>query len=327
MNEKIRWGILSTGNIAHSFAADLALLPKAEIVAVGSRTQKSADLFGEKFKIRKRHASYEALAADSEVDVIYIATPHAFHRENCMLCLEGGKAVLCEKPFTINAAEARAVFDLARKKNLFVMEAMWTRFVPAVVRLRELIGAEVIGKIHHFLGSLGFRADFPWEHRIFNPALGGGVLLDVGVYPLAMAAMILGTPQKICAQGQLGITGVDEQTSAILEYASGGVATIAASVRAELPSEGILSGTKGSIKIHAPLFCPTRLTLQMEGKTEEVLDLPPVGRGYQYQAVATMDALRQGKLERPEMSWPESISIMETMDEIRRQLDFKYPFE
>lgn len=327
MKEKIRWGILSTGNIAHSFAADLALLPDAEIAAVGSRTQKSADRFGDEFKIRKRYASYEALAADPEIDVIYIATPHVFHYENCVTCLEAGKAVLCEKPFTINAAEARAVFDLAQRKNLFVLEAMWTRFLPAVVRLRELLKSEVIGTLHHFLGSLGFRANFPLEHRIFNPALGGGVLLDVGVYPLAMAAMIFGVPQKIRAQGQLGVTGVDEQTSMILEYASGAVATIASSVRAELPSEAILSGTKGSIKIHAPLFCPTRLTLQIEGKADEVIELPPEGRGYQYQAAATMEALRHGKLERPELSWAESISIMETMDEIRRQLDFKYPFE
>lgn len=327
MKEKIRWGILSTGNIAHAFAEDLALLPDAELVAVGSRSQASADAFGEKFNIPKRHATYAALTEDPQVDVIYIATPHAFHKENCLRCLEAGKAVLCEKPFTINAAEAKAVFDFARRKNLFVMEAMWTRFLPAIVRLRELLADEIIGEIHHFTGSLGFRAKFPPEHRIFNPRLGGGVLLDVGVYPLAMAAMILGAPQRISALAQFGPTGVDEQTSMILEYDSGAVATIATSVRVALPSEAVISGTTGSIKIHAPVFCPAKLTLQPDGKSAEIIDLPPRGRGYHYQATAVMNALRDGQQEHPVMPWAESVRIMEAMDEIRRQIGFRYPFE
>ncbi len=191
---KIAWGILGTGRIAGNFAADLALLPDAELVAVGSRSEATAQSFAGRFGAPHAHGSYEALAADPAVEVIYIATPHPLHAENMKLCLRAGKAVLCEKPFTLNAREAEEVIALAREQKLFLMEAMWTRFLPAVVRARELIEQGAIGEVRLLLADFGFRAAFDPHHRLFDPQLGGGALLDLGVYCVSLASMLFGPP-------------------------------------------------------------------------------------------------------------------------------------
>ena len=192
MSRKYRWGILGPGRIAHQFAADLQLLPEAELVAVGSRSRENAEAFGAQYHIPRRHASYEALAADPEVEIIYVATPHIFHYRDSLLCLQHGKAVLCEKAFTINAREAEQLIAFARREKLFLMEAMWTRFQPALIKLRELLAAGTIGEQRMLRGELAFRAPFDPSGRLFDPALGGGALLDLGIYPLALAAMIFG---------------------------------------------------------------------------------------------------------------------------------------
>lgn len=325
--DKIRWGILATGVIAHKFAKGLQVTPGAELVAVGSRSQAAADKFGDTFGIPHRYASYEALAGDPEVDVIYVSTPHPLHKDNTLLCLEAGKAVLCEKPFALNAAEAEAMIKLARQKKLFLMEAMWTRFLPAVIKVRQLIAEDAIGEVRMLMADLGFRAEFDPTGRLFDPALGGGALLDVGIYPVSFASMIFGTPVKVTSLAHLGATGVDEQSAMLLSYAGGQLSLLAAAVRVDIPSEAIIMGTKGQIRVHAPIYCPVRLTLSRPEQGEEIIDLPLEGNGYNYQALEVMNCLRKGWLESATMPLDETLAIMRTMDEIRTPWGLKYPTE
>lgn len=327
MSDKIRWGILSTGFIARQFVQGLSVLPEAELVAVGSREAEAAQRFGDMFQIPRRYASYEALANDPEIDVIYIGTPHSLHKENSLLCLEAGNAVLCEKPFTINATEAEAVIKLARQKKLFVMEAMWTRFIPSIVRLRQLLAEGAIGEVRLFVGDLGFRAEVNPEGRLFKPALGGGALLDVGVYPVSMASMIFGTPTKITSMGHLGETGVDEQGAIILGYEEGRLAIVYTAIRTSTPSEAIVMGSTGRIRLHAPIFKPAQLTLSRAGQEDEIIDLPYEGNGFNYQAAEVMRCIRLGKIESDIMPHDETLAIMRTMDQVRAQWGLRYPME
>jgi predicted dehydrogenase len=326
--DKIRWGILGTGNIATRFAEGLMALPDAELVAVGSRSPSSADSFGYEFDVPHRHASYAALADDPDVDVVYVATPHPFHREHSLLCLEGSKPVLCEKPFAINASEAEDVITLAREKGLFLMEAMWTRFLPVLVKVRELLAEGAIGEIRALFADFGFRTAFDPQSRLFDPHLGGGALLDVGVYPVSLASMVFGAaPSRINGMAHLGQTGVDEQSAVILSYDQGQLAILAAAVRTEMPQEAVLMGTEGQIRIHAPWWRPTALTLSLPGQEDESLHLPYEGNGYNYEAAAVMDCLRAGRTESDVMGLDETLAIMQTLDRIRAQWDLRYPME
>lgn len=326
MSDKIRWGILGTGGIAHKFARGLQAAPGAELAAVGSRSQGTADAFGDAFGIPRRHASYEALANDPEIDVIYIATPHPMHKDNSLLCLDGGKAVLCEKPFTLNAAEAEAMITVARQKGLFLMEAMWTRYLPAVVKTRQLIADGVLGEIRMIMADFGFRFKGGPEHRLLNPALGGGALLDAGVYPISFVSMIFGPPTRVMSMADMGPTKVDEQAAILLEHDQGRLALIAAAVTTALPSQAIIMGTEGRLTVHGPIYCPTRLTLTRDGQ-DEVIEMPLEGNGYNYQAAEVMNCLHSGQLESKIMPLAETLSIMKTMDEVRAPWGLKYPTE
>lgn len=261
LGQPIRWGILGTGKIAQLFASDLALLPDAKLVAIGSRNKEKARAFGEEFCVPYRYGSYAELAGDPRVQAVYIATPASAHKENMLLCLNAGKAVLCEKPFTVNAREAEEVITLARAKNVFLMEAMWTRFVPIMVKVRELLAAGAIGKISHFIADLGSRVPFDPHGRVFNADLGGGALLQKGVYLLSLASMILGTPKAVKSCIILGDTGVDEHTGIVLKYAGPQMASLICSVRVQSQRQATLVGTAGRIEIHEPITCPARLTL------------------------------------------------------------------
>ena len=327
MPEKVRWGILGTGIIAHAFATGLTYIDNAELVAVGSRAQETANEFGSEFRIPHRHASYEALANDPDVDVIYVATPHVFHKENSLLCLRAGKGVLCEKSFTINAGEAEELIKFARKQKLFLMEAMWTRFIPLVCRLREMLAERIIGDMQMFVADLGFRMDFGPEHRIYNPALGGGALLDVGIYPLSFASMVLGRPARVTSLAHLGETGVDERAAIILGYESGALGVLYTATSTNTPCEVIITGTEGHIRVPPLMLRPTKLTLSRAGEKEEPIAIPFVGNGYNYEAMEVMRCLREGKLESDIMPLDESLEIMKTMDAIRAQWGLKYPTE
>lgn len=324
----IRWGILSTGRIAGVFAEALQSLDDARLVAVGSRDADSAAAFGDRFNIPRRYASYEELAADPDVDIIYVATPHALHAENCLLCLRHGKAVLCEKPFTINARQAAEVIAVARERGIFLMEAMWTRFLPAIVRLRELLAAGAIGEVRMIASDFGFRASVDPRSRLFDPALGGGSLLDVGVYPVSLTSMIFGgEPERIATLAHFGSTGVDEEAAMILGYSGGRMAMLWSAIRTETPHETTIMGADGMIRVHPQWWRARTLTLIRSGHADEVIDAPYSGNGYQYEAIEAMRCLRAGLTESPVMPLDETLGIMRTMDAIRRQWGLAYPME
>ena len=327
MNDKIRWGILSTGYIATEFAKGLAELPDADLVAVGSRTQASADAFGKRFDVPHRHASYEALANDPDVDVVYVGTPHNLHRENALLCLNAGKAVLCEKPFTINAAEAQEIIETARRKRLFLMEAMWTRFIPAMQKICQMLADGVIGDPRMVMVEFGFRPPFDPKGRLFDPELGGGALLDLGIYPITLAWLVFGPPTDIISTASIGSTGVDEQNATILSYDQGQLAVLASTLQAQTSHEAQIIGTKGRIRIHRQWWHPTTFTLSLTGTADEVITVPARGNGYNYEAAEVMRCLRESKLESDLMRLDESMEIMNVMDRIRDQWGLRYPME
>ncbi|BDI32823.1 oxidoreductase [Capsulimonas corticalis] len=326
-NTKFRWGIIGLGSIAGQFATGLQSVPDAELAAVASRTQEKADAFGEKFGAAKRYGSYRELAADPDIDAVYIATPHPMHAEDSILCLEAGKAVLTEKPFTINAAQARATIDAARANNVFLMEAMWTRFFPVMVKVRELIASQAIGDLRIVQADFGFRAGVNPEGRLFNPALGGGALLDVGSYCVSLASMLLGAPVQTTGVAHIGETGIDEQAAMLLRYSEGQIAVLSTAVRTNTPQEVYLIGTEGKIHIPSPWWKPSKLTLSRDGQETETLDLPYEGNGYNYQAVEVAECVRAGKTQSSVMPQDETLRIMETMDALRAQWGLKYPME
>lgn len=324
--DNIRWGILGTGKIAKKFATGLAHVSQADLVAVGSRSEASADAFGAAFGIPRRHASYEALVADPEVDVVYVATPHTLHREHALLALRHDRAVLCEKPFAINAVEAEEVVAVARERGLFVMEAMWTRFIPLITHLRTLLADGVIGDVRMLAADFGFRADFGPGHRLFDRALGGGALLDVGVYPVSFASMVWGAPARIASFAHLGPTGVDEHAAILLDYGDR-LATLYAAIDVDTPVEATLMGTAGRIQVHRRFHHASRLTITRPDAPDEVVERPVEGNGLHYQAVEVMRCLREGLTESPVMPLDETVSILRTMDTIRAQWGLAYPGE
>ncbi|MEE2657143.1 MAG: Gfo/Idh/MocA family oxidoreductase [Candidatus Latescibacterota bacterium] len=327
MTDPIRWGILGTGSIAKQFARGLTAVADANLLAVGSRAAETAATFADEFDVPHRHASYEELVTDADVDAIYISTPHPFHKDNSILCLKAGKAVLCEKPFAMNAAEARAVIDVARAEDVFLMEAMWTRYIPAVIRARELVARGAIGKVRMVQADFGFRADINHEGRLFSPALGGGALLDVGVYVVSFAAMVLGAkPINVESVTTLGETDVDEQSSIVMRYPGGEQATLSCAVRTNTPVEATIIGTEGRIRVHSPFFKAEKLTV-LSGGEEQEIEMPMNGNGYNYEAIELGECLRAGRKESPVMPLEETIAIMEILDGIRADWGLKYPME
>ena len=326
MSDRLRWGILGAGSIARKFAEGLKSAEAAELVAIGSRSQDKADAFGAEFGIPNRHGSYEALADDADVEAIYVATPHPMHRPNSILCLEGGKAVLCEKPFTVNADEAREVIAVAREKGLFLMEAMWSRFVPAMVRVRQLLAGGTIGQVRMILGDFGFRGGPDPKGRLLDPALAGGALLDVGVYPISLASMILGEPTGVTGSAHIGPTGVDELAGIVLTGAGGALAVLATGVQTDTPHEALILGTDGRLHLHAGWWRGSRITVHKGSDTEDI-DTPAVGNGYNYEADEVARCLAAGKTESDVIPLAETVSIIETMDKLRALWGLKYPME
>ncbi len=328
MTSKFRWGILGTGNIASQFARGLAAVEDAELVAVGSRTQQAADAFGDQFNAQRRYASYEALVADPNVEAVYISTPHPYHYQNAMLCLDAGKAVLCEKPFTINAGEAEQVIAKAREKRLFLMEGRSTRYIPAMVRVRQIVKSGMIGGLRMLTADFGFRAGFNPQHRLFNPDLGGGALLDVGIYPISLASILFGMqPTHISSAAHLGETGVDEQSAYLFSYPNGQIAQLSSATRTQTPQEAYLFGTEGWIKIHSRWWIPTTFTLALAGKEPEVIEIPHAGNGYNYDAMEVANRVRAGKLESDIMPLADTRARMGPLDATRAQWGLVYPLE
>jgi predicted dehydrogenase len=325
MPDPIRWGILGTGYIARQFAEALQCLPDAELVAVASRARETAEAFGETYAVPRRHADYEALAADPEVDVVYIATPNALHKDNSIVCLRAGKAVLCEKPFTINAREAEELIAVARAEGRFLMEAMWTRFLPAIRQLQEWLAAGAIGDPRMVRAAFGFRDDGP---ILFDPALGGGSLLDVGVYPITIAALAFGTrPDRITSLAHLGRNGVDEQAAYVLGYTDGRLALLASAIQTNTPYDAWICGTGGMIRLHAPFWAPHTVSLIRSEKDVEERHCPYEGNGYPHQAREVMTCLREDRRESLVMPLDTSLDIMRILDTLRAQWGLVYPME
>jgi predicted dehydrogenase len=324
--ERVRWGIAATGGIARRFAQDLVHVPDAELVAVGSRTRAAAETFGGSHGARHCHGSYEDLAADPEVDAVYVATPHSRHREDTLLFLEAGKAVLCEKPFALTRAEAVEMVAAARSHGVFLMEGMWSRFLPAWVELRSLVAAGAIGELRLVTASFAFQMSVDPRHRLFDLSLGGGALLDLGVYPVTLASMLLGAPSAVAALAYLGETGVDEQTGALLSFAGGALAIVHAAIRTNTPITALVAGTDGSITI-PPVFHMAE-ALEVSGAAgDRRIECPIRGNGLHYQVLEVNRCLREGKLESSVMTLDGSVSVMETLDRIRAQIGLAFPGE
>ncbi|HEX5345394.1 MAG TPA: Gfo/Idh/MocA family oxidoreductase [Duganella sp.] len=328
MTQPIRWGILGTGKIAKAFATALRDTPDAKLVAVASRSVDSATTFGQQYGAERFHGSYQALADDPDVDVIYIGTPHPMHHENALMCLNGGKAVLVEKSFTMNRRQAEDIINLARAKKLFVMEAMWTRFMPAVAEAKRIVDSGEIGKPANVSADFGFTSDAGPEHRLFAPELGGGALLDLGIYPLSMASFFLGAVTGVKAQAEMTATGVDMQTAFTLSHEGGAVSSCACSLRSRTPTELTISGTKGFLRLHDRFHSTDSFTVTVvdgASRNERTVTLPKSGNGYTHEAQEVGRCIRAGLIESPVMPHAETLAIMGTLDEIRAQIGLRYP--
>lgn len=322
-----RWGILATGKIAHSFARDLAETPGAEIAAVGSRSQASADAFAAEHGGRA-HPSYAALCADPDVDVVYIASPHALHLEHARLAFEGGKHVLCEKPLTLNRADSEALFALAREHDRFCMEAMWMACHPLIRTLTDGLADGRWGEPRQVRADLGFVVDKPAGDRLVDPALGAGALLDMGIYPLTFAHLMLGAPEELVAKASLR-DGVDYDIAIAGRYAGGALAALTSSMTSWSPRTASVATTTGRIEIAADFHSPTSATFT-EGRGEPVPIEPAepiVGRGYGNEALEVQRCLAEGLLESPLVRHAQTLSLMEQMDDVRRQVGVRYPGE
>lgn len=327
MDKKIKWGIIGCGRIAHLFAEGLKVLENAQLYAVASQTDGKAKEFAQKHEVSTYYSSYEELVKDNNVDVIYIATTHNFHYENTMLCLNNGKHVLCEKAFTINAGQAEKLINCAREKGLFLMEAMWTRFFPCIVELNDILKQGLIGDIKNLRADFGINRELDPEERKINPYLGGGALLDLGVYPVSFASMVYKrSPFKIHSSASIGKTGVDEQSSYLFDYTDGRTALLYSSFIAEVPHEAMIVGTNGFIKID-DFFHPSRMLISLNNGEQRLVEKAIVSTGYNYEAEEVMNCIASGKLESEVMPLDETLEIMKTMDELRAQWGLYYPGE
>jgi predicted dehydrogenase len=320
-----RWGVLGTGGIAATFATDLPLVPGAVLAAVGSRRADTAAAFAERHGFARAHGSWTALAADPEVDVVYVATPHAFHYDAALACLAGGKAVLCEKPMTLDLASAARLVQEARTRGLFLMEAMWMRCNPAILALARTVADGVIGEVTAVHADFGFRGPAEATHRLRNPALGGGALLDLGVYPINLAHLILGAPAAVRSWAHLTAEGVDENTGVLLGYQSGAVAALTCGINGATRNAASVTGTAGRIDLPPAFWTPRSFTVTRAGAEPSVVEFPFPGRGYQFEAAEVQRCLEAGLTESPLMTQDTTLEIMNLLDTVRDQIGVTYP--
>jgi predicted dehydrogenase len=337
--ESVRWGILATGGIAAAFTADLIDLPDAEVVAVASRTQASARAFAERFGIERAYGDWGALAEDADIDVVYVATPHSAHRAAAGLCLEAGRNVLCEKAFTLNAREAQELVALARERGSFLMEAMWMYCNPLVRRLKELVDDGAIGEVRHVQADFGLAGHLlpearngilPPSHRLRDPAQGGGSLLDLGVYPVSFAQLLLGEPSDIAARAVLSDEGVDLQTGALLSWESGALASVHCSIIGGTATSASVTGAQGRIDIPYGFFFPDRFVLHRDGRDPEEFAADAADgprNSLKHEAREVMRALRAGERESPLVPLDGTLAVMRTLDTIRDRVGVRYPAE
>lgn len=328
MNKTIRWGILGCGKIARKFASDLALVKNAELYAVAARSIETASAFATEFGATKTYSSYQELVADKDVDVIYVATPHSMHYEHVLLCLQHKKAVLCEKAFAINANQTKEMIALARSQNVFLMEAFWTRFLPHYLKLKELIREQKIGTLQYIHAEFGFKPTEPIAPRIYDLNLGGGSLLDIGVYPVFLALDVLGVPDEIFANGFFASTRADEQCAMQFRYRSGATAQLFSTFQSHLATGADIVGDRGRLRLTHRFHGPTT-QLEFYPSTVDTREIIPFesakGFGYEYEAQHVTDCLLNNLSESPIRKLDDTLLLMETLDRIREKIGLGYP--
>jgi predicted dehydrogenase len=327
MKTSFKWGIIGPGRIAMKFANAVKGIPGTSIYAIASRSSNNPEQLKHTFNAEKCYKSYEELTADTEVDAIYIATPHRFHYENAKLCLAAEKAVLCEKPLTVNAKQADELIKLSQSKHVFLMEALWTRFLPIYSQVRQWLDAGEIGDIRMAESTFGYKAPRNAQDRLLNLELAGGALLDIGVYNTSLAQWAFRKPpQTITAVGQIGETGIDETVSAIMSYENGAVAQFTCSFLAQTLNQFVITGTNGIIIIHSDFWEASQASLLKNGKTRTAKK-PLEINGFEYQIKAAMRAIQEGVLDCPQMTQADTLANMRILDTIRQQIGLRYPFE
>ena len=324
MSKKIKWGILGLGNIANKFATDLLLSETSTLHAVASRSMNKASNFAKRFGAVKYYGTYRELAADPEIDVVYIATPHPLHFENTMMCLENGKSVLCEKPLAMNLKQVSAMIDKAKETKLFLMEAMWTRFLPLYKKIMEIVKNGEIGKIIYTKADFGFVGDTDPEKRVYNKELGGGSLLDIGIYPLYLSQLFLGTPSKIQATARMFNSGVDSFLAALLDFKNGEKAIVESTFEVKTANEGFIYGDKGSIKLHSPFHHPPKISVFNNDELTKEFEFKSTGYGYYYEIEEVNSCLEKGSIESPSFSHQDSIDLITSIDRIKKIIGLKY---
>ena len=322
---KIRFGIVGTGNIAHRFADAIQNVPQAELAAVASRTKENAEKFGNEYNIPNRFHSYEDMAKSDKIDVAYIAVPHSGHAECSILMMNNGKAVICEKPLAVNTKEVKEMIASAKKNNVFLMEAMWARLVPGTIKLIELISNGILGEIKGVEGKFCYSFDEDeMDHHALKNENGGGSLLDVGVYGLNFASWYLGKDVKdISAQAEIW-NGTDTHTCALIKYNSGAIADISSATLLRKPNEGYIYGTKGFVHVNR-FYAPQEIEINLNDGTKEVIEAKFLGNGFEEQIIHTCECVKNGLKESPINTFEQTLFITKQMDEIREKIGLKYP--
>ena len=323
--DRLHWGILATGNIANAVVQDLQLSHKSTVGAVASRSADRAQSFAQQHGIETAYASYQQLFEDPDIDIIYIATPHSEHVQNTINALEAGKHVLCEKPLALNEAQASRCFELAAEKRLFLMEALWMRFFPVLNRVEQWLKQGLIGKVHSYSASFCLEVPYDANHRLYKPKLGGGALLDLGIYPLSLATWLFGEPEHIEGTARLSGSGVDLSNDFSLHYADGMRAVCQSSVLIKQPEMALIQGSTGEIKIEPRFFCPSRATLNQGGQIIGEIDIPTPGNGYGYEITEVESCLLANRLTSDRMPPPQTLLNMRLMDQLRANWGLKYP--
>ncbi|MBN1952244.1 MAG: Gfo/Idh/MocA family oxidoreductase [Bacteroidales bacterium] len=325
MKKKYNWGILGAGNIARKFASDLKLLPAAKLYAVGSRSLERAESFASEFSVQKAYGTYEDFISDPEIDIVYIASRHIGHYPDTLLCLNHGKPVLCEKPIAMNRHQFRKMRALAESKRLFFMEALWTRFIPSFLKTMELIRDGAIGEVRLIESDFCFCPPYQEEGRLFNPELGGGTLLDVGIYPLFIALELGGDIKEIQAMANFGKTGVDTMCHMLARHTGGVMSVLSCSIVNQGNVETIVQGTKGRIRLNKWWHTPTSIDLIDANDRVEHIEFDEPGFGYQYEAQEVMDCLDQNLIQSSKFSLAQSDRLITALDRVRELAGIKYP--
>jgi predicted dehydrogenase len=326
VGDLVRWGIAGPGAIAARFADAIRMVDGGRVVAVASRSADRAEEFARRFHVERHYGDYDDLAADDGVDVVYVATPASRHAADARTYLTAGKHVLCEKPFTLNAAQAIDVVSAAHEGQRFLMEAMWSRFLPSYRALADVLAAQQVGEPLLVEADLGWRSPADPNDRHFDLAQGGGALLDLGVYPVQLCSLVLGTPDAVVARGHVGATGVDEQLAAVLHHAGGRLGVVKTAIRTPLPCTGRIACTEGTIDLPAFVHCPDHIVVRGPAG-EERIDASYAGDGLRFEIAEVHRCLDRGLLESPDMPLDETVSIMETLDTIRADVGVRYPGE